>query len=181
VSPLLACIGSPCLRHCVHGVSIGSVDGGGSYDRLEVTRVTRIEDAKMWREYMQALEDIEPALGRSFVEPPQTVVMLNGDEQMLADWTIGSTLELSKNEALLWHGTTHGQDATDDIAAIIRRSGFDERVTSLQGLYGAAVYFAEASSKADACECSANIIDSQNVHVICSGQNGVGVGWGGGN
>jgi hypothetical protein len=23
VSPFLACIGSPCLRHCVHGVSIG--------------------------------------------------------------------------------------------------------------------------------------------------------------
>jgi hypothetical protein len=27
VSPLLACIGSPCLRHCVHGASIGIVDG----------------------------------------------------------------------------------------------------------------------------------------------------------
>jgi hypothetical protein len=27
VSPFLACIGSPCLRHCVHGASIGG--GGG--------------------------------------------------------------------------------------------------------------------------------------------------------
>ena len=35
-------------------------------------------------------------------------------------------------------------------ARIIMTNGFDERVTSLKGLYGAAVYFAEASSKADA-------------------------------
>jgi hypothetical protein len=27
VSPLLACIGSPCLRHCVHGASIGGEGG----------------------------------------------------------------------------------------------------------------------------------------------------------
>jgi hypothetical protein len=29
VSPFLAWIGSPCLRHCVHGASIGGEDGGG--------------------------------------------------------------------------------------------------------------------------------------------------------
>jgi hypothetical protein len=30
VSPFLACIGSPCIRHCVHGASIG---GGGIQQR----------------------------------------------------------------------------------------------------------------------------------------------------
>jgi hypothetical protein len=29
VSPFLACIGSPCIRHCVHGASIGPGPGGG--------------------------------------------------------------------------------------------------------------------------------------------------------
>lgn len=118
------------------------------HTRLEVTKVTRVEDAKMWREYMQALEDIEAATEKD-VEPPETVAILH-DEKMLADWTIGSTLDQSKNEALLWHGTTHGQDDTNDIAAIIQKCGFDERVTNPGGLYGAAVYFAESSSKADA-------------------------------
>jgi hypothetical protein len=31
VSPFLACIGSPCLRHCAHGVPIGVVDAGGHH------------------------------------------------------------------------------------------------------------------------------------------------------
>jgi hypothetical protein len=30
VSPFLACIGSPCLRHRVHGASIGGGGGGGA-------------------------------------------------------------------------------------------------------------------------------------------------------
>jgi hypothetical protein len=31
VSPFLECIGSPCLRHCVHGAPIGSGGGGGGW------------------------------------------------------------------------------------------------------------------------------------------------------
>jgi hypothetical protein len=47
------------------------------------------------------------------------------------------------NECLLWHGTR------PDTAAIIGEQGFDERVCALRGLFGAGVYFAEHSSKAD--------------------------------
>jgi hypothetical protein len=36
VSRSCACIGSPCLRHCGHGVSIGGGGGGGGVSRAEV-------------------------------------------------------------------------------------------------------------------------------------------------
>jgi hypothetical protein len=38
VSPFTACIGSPCLRHCVHGASIGGGKGGGGEEEEEEER-----------------------------------------------------------------------------------------------------------------------------------------------
>ena len=50
-------------------------------------------------------------------------------------------LDASLNEVYLFHGTT------PDIATLISRHGFDERVASMNGLYGAGTYFAENSCK----------------------------------
>ena len=76
------------------------------HSKLQVTKVTRIEDAKMWREYMQALEDIEPVSERTQFDDARTVTALR-DEKLAADWTIASTLDSTKNEVLLWHGKLH--------------------------------------------------------------------------
>jgi hypothetical protein len=57
VSPLLACIGSPCLRHSVHGASIGGGGGDGDHDgRLFDALVTysSVEHAGLGR-YGEAL------------------------------------------------------------------------------------------------------------------------------
>eukprot|EP01047_Picozoa_sp_COSAG01_P020067 COSAG01_NODE_1134_length_11558_cov_8.381360_11_plen_100_part_00 len=41
VSHFCACIGSPCLRQCVHGASIGGDDGGGAAARVLVLPARR--------------------------------------------------------------------------------------------------------------------------------------------
>jgi hypothetical protein len=46
------------------------------------------------------------------------------------------------NERCRYHGTSH------EIANIIATNGFDERLASLDGLYGAGAYFAQESCKA---------------------------------
>lgn len=51
-------------------------------------------------------------------------------------------LEPGLNEVFLYHGTS------SDTADVIAEHGFDERVASLQGLYGAGIYFANQSCKA---------------------------------
>eukprot|EP00960_Hanusia_phi_P001082 29725-Hanusia_phi.AAC.1 len=47
------------------------------------------------------------------------------------------------NEVFLFHGTK------PDLIDIIAEAGFDERVCSLEGLFGAGIYLAENSSKSD--------------------------------
>jgi len=45
------------------------------------------------------------------------------------------------NETFLYHGTT------EEVADVIAHHGFDERVASLAGMYGAGVYFADQACK----------------------------------
>ena len=55
-------------------------------------------------------------------------------------------LEPGLNECFVYHGTSA------NIASVICRHGFDERVAALSGLYGAGIYFANQSCKASHCK-----------------------------
>jgi hypothetical protein len=86
-------------------------------------------------------------------------------------------LDASLNEVHLFHGTP------PDIATLISRHGFDERVANMGGLYGAGTYFAENSCKSMQYTVSSNsdgeytIIYSRvllgHVHTTSQGMQGV--------
>jgi hypothetical protein len=58
-------------------------------------------------------------------------------------WMPKSGLLTEVNEVFLFHGTK------PDIADKVIETGFEERLSSLGGLYGAGAYFAEKTSKSD--------------------------------
>jgi hypothetical protein len=116
------------------------------YKALQLVRAFRVENRDLFVAY--ALKRVEICKRRSSrlrrhepVFPTTTLATLLTDKPVEP---ASPPLDLDQaNECLLWHGTT------PDAAAIICEQGFDERVCALYGLFGAGVYFAEHSSKAD--------------------------------
>jgi len=105
----------------------------GSLSQCRVHKVERVENMMLWKNYMRQKE----ALQDQFKVHSPTVLNLPGN-------LLGShdrIIDQSTNEFWLWHGTSAAT------AAILAKQGFDERVASLGGLYGAGSYFADASSK----------------------------------
>ena len=83
-------------------------------------------------------------------------------EEHALDWLkakagFPATIDADTNESWLWHGTSATIDITNpdgtqqrvDTWEVLAKHGFDERVASDSGLYGAGSYFADASSKAN--------------------------------
>ena len=107
----------------------------GRYERLVVHRVTRIENPAAWRMYVAKRAALRDQLRQSQPVPREVV------QTTSASWLPACEVEV--NEAFLWHGTKPA------VADVILEHGFDERVGSLQGMFGAGVYFADMCSKSD--------------------------------
>ena len=105
----------------------------GAASRATVVSVERIENESLWHMYQTRRSIVQKRLaGRNNAVPKLSSKMRWQPTDM------PSTQELSAdvNELYLFHGTS----ATT--AGIIAEHGFDERVASLNGLYGAGSYFA---------------------------------------
>jgi hypothetical protein len=110
-----------------------------SYSSLVVKRVTRIENPRVWMAYQQHGQQFTLDLaGKAAPLLPTDAITLNHLPGVME-----SGLEAKHNEVYLWHGTG------PEIVPLITVGGFDERVCSLNGLFGAGIYFAEHCSKSD--------------------------------
>ena len=126
----------------------GHEDGcAGRHDmsNLRVMRVERVENTVLWQEYHQHKITLRERLKHS-----GRVVGDVGAVCPLLDEANGRVLDVSLNEFRLWHGTT------PQTAGILADAGFDERVASSAGLYGAGLYFADAACKSNQYATSTN-------------------------
>lgn len=143
------------LKHtCIHSHCAGR-DGTFVLDEIHKVRVWRIENPMLWKQYcaksleLESRHSLNRAKGKSFdcepVQPPVPVFWQPSPN---------STLNKELNEVMLWHGTKK------ETADVIVRDGFDERVCSLSGLFGAGLYFAQDSCKSGQYAAR----DRNNVH-----------------
>ena len=105
------------------------------YSRLVVAKITRIESPVIWRMYAAKREAMRAAL---FKSNAVSSLAIKTD----APW-MRTELDTAVNEKYVWHGTK--PEHIDTIA----QHGFDERVGSLDGRFGAGIYFADMCSKSD--------------------------------
>ncbi|EFC39622.1 TCCD-inducible-PARP-like domain-containing protein [Naegleria gruberi] len=112
-----------------------------NYSKMVVSSVSRIENASLFTSYksrMNHLTSYQDPLNSIQVQTEQLAKTSKSFEWMK---TVG--LNGGMNEKYLWHGTK------PEFISSISEHGFDERVASLGGLFGAGVYFAEYCSKSD--------------------------------
>jgi hypothetical protein len=111
---------------------------GLTHKGYRVVRVSRIENPLLWKRYVLQREAVVANLPAGSQKHARVNV---------ESWRSWQKRELAQhtaaNEAFFFHGTK------PDIAECIKRVGFDERVCSLGGMFGAGVYLAENSSKSD--------------------------------
>ena len=104
------------------------------YNRLKVSKVHRIQNDRLWVAYATHRDLITPV--RDYIQP-----ITHTDPR--SQWMKQCEFNYQTNECYLWHGTK------PSIVDILCAEGFDERVCSLGGLFGAGAYFAEHISKSD--------------------------------
>jgi hypothetical protein len=103
----------------------------------KVTAVQRVENMSLWRNY----QNFKLSLQQRLKKNPNAIDQL---QPLVASMLPASRiLDATINEFWLWHGTTH------ETAGILARTGFDERMANLGGLYGAGSYFADAMCKSN--------------------------------
>lgn len=127
-----------------------------SGSKAQIARIERIENELLWRKY-QTTRDI---LHEELAAHGSSLRRLASNTRWQPD--IPSTAELNAyvNEFYLFHGTSSKR------ADIIVQYGFDERVSRLDGLYGAGNYFANAACKSH--QYSRSVKDSQYlVMLVC--------------
>jgi len=110
---------------------------GKKFRRFEPVRVWRIENHQQWRKYVLQRDAVRANVGgrpNRITPPPATDVFRLPS---------GALLDKSSSEHFLFHGTKPAA------VGVLCNRGFDERVGSLGGLFGAGCYFAENSSKSD--------------------------------
>ena len=112
---------------------------GVQFSTFLPVKVWRIENHQLWRAYTFRREAIAAAARARGGARPVTPAI----ETTLHSVPSGAQLDTSSNEHLLFHGTK--AEAVDTLC----NRGFDARVGSLGGLFGAGCYFAENSSKSD--------------------------------
>ena len=127
-------------------------DGIGATKRARVIRVERIENMRLWKAYWhrkQEMQDAHKANGVSAVVQLKMPPRLSPGSPLDRD----CLLEAELNETFLFHGA-YTQTVTlslislallssgtsCEVADIVAEHGFDERVASMSGLYGAGVY-----------------------------------------
>eukprot|EP01061_Rhynchopus_euleeides_P010831 TRINITY_DN2040_c0_g1_i6.p1 TRINITY_DN2040_c0_g1~~TRINITY_DN2040_c0_g1_i6.p1 ORF type:complete len:879 (+),score=232.66 TRINITY_DN2040_c0_g1_i6:315-2639(+) len=133
-------------RTCVVGqLGQGRDNKGANHKGLLVRRVLRVEHVAVWKQYQFQKQQLLDKHRTQIVQPgaakhrtPPTVKPLSS----FAPSSHSHQLLSRVNEVHLLHGTKR------DVGNIIVSQGMDERVASA-GLHGAALYFAENSSKSD--------------------------------
>ena len=100
------------------------------FSKLEVSRVVRIQNPVLWVRYSHRKE----SMVKEYNSKPTGKVGLV---------ETGSSTDQAANEYFLFHGLN------ENAIPGITRFGFDPRYCSLKGMYGAGIYFAENSSKAN--------------------------------
>ena len=118
----------------------GGRDGGGmTHKNQQVQRVYRIENPTLWRRYANTRSLVKPLTTYQAPEaiPARTEVATTrqAGPRVFAD---GLGLDTSRNEVLLFSGAPCGQAGARDVISIIKQQGFDERVGSISGMFGAA-------------------------------------------
>jgi len=106
------------------------------FETLQIVGLERIENVKLWRNYVHRREMIAHESQRHLSISPAIATA----DPFLSN---GYNLRQELNEVFLFHGTKV------DVVPVIINQGFEERVASLNGLFGAGCYFAENSSKSD--------------------------------
>jgi hypothetical protein len=133
------------LRATAHSQCVGR-DGTGKTRESKVVKVERIENLALWKAYHHRKAEMTDTHHANCVQasplsPAAVPIAPPSASQPAGVLDEDGLLEPRLNETFLYHGTSH------DVAGVIARHGFDERVAALNGLYGAGVYFANQSCK----------------------------------
>lgn len=129
-------------RMAVHACCHGR-DGVFEVEAVRSVRVWWVENPILWTQYCNKAKEMDArskAQGSQCapVEPPVAPGLAEMD---LPARLQPQSLNKSLNEVFLWHGSSKPK------VDIIAEAGFDERVSSLGGMLGGGVYFAEDSCK----------------------------------
>ncbi len=126
----------------------------GDYSKLKVAKVFRIENPILWLKYRLC----QIKLRQEATLVCKTSTKLDTQPPLTYDqrWMESKGLDSSIRETFLFHGTK------PDLKQRIIDDGFEERVASLSGLYGAGAYFAEKSNKSDQYTAS----DDKGLHYM---------------
>jgi hypothetical protein len=112
---------------------------GLTHTGFEVAKVTRIENSMLWRKFVARRDEVTAGA-------PGAPTHHHG-RTLVKTWKKWMKTDLEQhtpsNEVFHFHGTS------PEIVNIIASNGFEERVCSLRGLFGAGIYLAENSSKSD--------------------------------
>jgi hypothetical protein len=106
------------------------------YNRLVVSKVTRIESPPLWRAYQARRSAMIQQISGCVDVPGKNV-------KSFAHWQLPLQLERDANEVFLFHGTK------PNLINTIAEHGFDGRVGALNGWFGGGIYFGEMCSKTD--------------------------------
>lgn len=132
-------VGSKFMAHRLQELMVKATQhaacGRGQLGKARVVKVERIENSELWTAFATRRSILTKRVGAQ-AEVDRVVLSSAHSADFLEDCS------QEVNEVYLFHGTSPQN------AAIITRHGFDERVASMQGLYGAGTYFAEDSCKA---------------------------------
>jgi len=126
---------------CCHGR-----DGTFEVEAIRSVHVWWVENPILWAQYrnkateMAARSEAQGSKDVVPVEPPVAPGLARMGSHLPARLQPRS-LNKSLNEVFLWHGTSKAR------SDIIAEAGFDERVSSLGGMLGGGLYFAEDSCK----------------------------------
>ena len=109
---------------------------GRALVKATVTRVERVENSMLWSSYCTAKAALRERM-QIFDFKIKELAKIAPNVELPADDVIDSTL----NEFWLFHGTK------PESAEVLATAGFDARVASLKGLFGAGSYFADTACK----------------------------------
>jgi len=140
---------------------------------FKVLKVTRIEHGKQWTRYKQIRRSMRTvkqtmermsAYHRARTQKALDIITGSHAERELnpvvKNFINSLNLDSSRNERILFHGAPGpgALDENDEVLFIaesqspmyaLKRSGFDDRLGNVKGMYGSGTYFADMASKAD--------------------------------
>uniref|UniRef100_A0A7S1WGW2 PARP catalytic domain-containing protein n=1 Tax=Alexandrium catenella TaxID=2925 RepID=A0A7S1WGW2_ALECA len=154
-------------------MGLGMDGAWATHKGLRVLKVTRIENGRLWSRYVRNRENMKSVdkllrymgtEGRMAAESALKIVEEAHAERM-TDRAVKSFIDSlgmdkGRNERLLFHGSPSegSKNAAGEVlfpsrecspTYAIEHSGFDDRLGTLKGMYGAGTYFADMASKAD--------------------------------